>query len=282
MVTDKILSNHLQKVNPENSASPSLVNNGQSGTWNRRQRRTFQRIRSWSLYLKSRGYQLLRIDLTSGSGRKGESLTEDFKKLRRQIERKFINYKLHFFRVQTFEGNGVLHLVVAVKWDKPIYISQVWLSETWEKLHGAHRVWIKRMDSKDGDLKRVSRYFCSQYLAGQSSITRVSWSWWRDGLAIGKAWDFYRKQLRKFSEIYSWVGLNVSGEVVTFKRMIEGWNKILIEGWAIVGRMIFFTSGRGLDCAENNVEEMGQVKKWKKEIEKIFPCQVQLGMEFAK
>jgi hypothetical protein len=249
MESDQSLSyqRNSSQVNQEKPSFPSLVNIGQSGTWNRRQRRTFQRLKSWTLYLSCKGYQLLRVDLTSSNERGSEFLSADFKKLRRRAEKKFKGYKIHFFKVQTFEGNGVLHLVLAVKWNRPIYIAQAWLSEEWASIHGAHRVWIKRMRSKDRDLTRVSRYFSCQYLAGQCSIARVSWSWWRDGLSIARAWNFYRKEMQCLSDIYTWAGFNPCSITVSKKEFFSGWNKILRDGWCSFGRMIFFISGRDLD-----------------------------------
>jgi len=245
---NSILPENLPEVKPQ-SSSPFLVHNGQSGTvsWNRRQRRTFQRLMSWCTYMTAQGFQVVRADLTTAAGGSAADLTKDFKKLRRRVERKFVGYRLHFFKVQTCEGNGVLHMVWAIKWDRAIWISQAWLKEEWLRIHGASIVYIKRMGKGKFHIKRVGRYLAVQYLSRQDAMVRVSWSWWRDGLAIGKAWGLFKRWCWQRSPIRTMCGLNDDPWEITYKDMIRGWEEILSKGWWMFKGCVFFISGRSVD-----------------------------------
>jgi hypothetical protein len=164
-------------------ASPLLVNNGHSGTfntgkapWTRKQKRTYRNLISWMSLKRGQGYQLFRVDLTSILGG-GEYLTDNFKALRRDVENTF-HYQLEYFKIETIEGNGVLHMIWAIKCDRPVWIPQKWLSRTWEKISGASVVWIcrlgssrdkstgmrykKRTDSEH--IKKIAGYLAGQYL----------------------------------------------------------------------------------------------------------------------
>jgi hypothetical protein len=223
------------------AVSPSLVDKCQSGTWDRRQRRTFQRLKSWCTFTVARGYQLLRVDLTSSSESGANTLVADFKRLRRSAEKKFKGYSVEFFKVQTYEGHGVLHMVWAIKWDHAVWISQVWLSDEWARIHGAPVVFIRRMGS------RKRGYLAEQYLAGQSAIVRVSWSWWRTGLAIGGAWKLFCKECWKMDQGHTWTGTNEGVETLGYRDMIRGWEQVLSRGHWEYGGVIFFLSGRTID-----------------------------------
>jgi hypothetical protein len=252
-VTVSSISNNPSQVNFSPVVS-SLVNNAHSGTYkpfNRRQKRTFQRLTSWCLYLISSGYQLFRVDLTTAPGGDSGALTPHFKKLRRRVEKKFPGYRVHFFKIQTSEGNGVLHMIWAIKSDHAVWIPQEWIKSQWLEIHGASIVYIRRMKIDKSDIRRVGRYLSLQYLSRQSAIVRVSWSWWRDGLAIGQAWDFFKRVCFSFSPVRSMVGLNLTPYQISYREMIRGWEQILSQGWWLIGGMAFFKSGRSIDVGIN-------------------------------
>jgi len=250
LATDQSYHTSYTRVNPPpefSEAVPSLVNTGQSGTWSRRQRRLFGNLTSWSTWMVANGRQTFRVDLTSPRGSNPKLLTASFKRLRRATERKFPHYQIEYFKVETGEGNGVLHMVWAIKWNRPVWIAQTWLSAEWEKITGAHRVWIKRMGHGKGDVRRVSRYFALQYLAGQSSVVRVSWSWWRAKLAIGRAWKEFNAEVRKGSPELRMCGLSPFTEDIPYQRRLEGWNQVLTKGYWTIGGAVIFISGRSID-----------------------------------
>ena len=192
-------------------------------------------------------YQLLRVDLTSPNGMTSERLTDSFKRLRRASEKKFANYKIEFFKVHTSEGNGVLHMLWAIKHDRPVWIAQSWLSDEWEKISGARVVWVKRVGVKYVDRKKITKYMVSHYLAGQNKIVRVSWSWWRSMLSIGRAWKEFTRETRRGSVESRMAGLSPFTEDIDRKKMVEGWNKILTFGFWFIGGTVFFISGRSID-----------------------------------
>jgi len=258
----EVLSDGSVSVNVgESDVFPSLVNNGQSrtsntikGSWSRKQKRVYRNLLSWLFMRIGKKCQILRVDLTSASGKK-DNLTEDFKKLRRIVENTF-KYKIEYFKIETYEGNGVLHMVWAIQYPSAVWIPQKWLSRTWENITGAHRVWISRMGAKrghdgryykvrssDSHAKSIASYMASQYLASQSAIKRVSWSWWRNDLCLVKTWQKFTGMCRQ--------GLYVQGVGLTYtmlKRweLFKGWGELLMHGSALLGDRMFSIEGHNL------------------------------------
>ena len=233
------------KFNPETGeVTPSLVNTGQSGTWSRKQKRVFKTLSSWMTYLRGQGYQLFRVDLTS-SPQSENSLTVDFKKLRRMIESKFYS-KFHYFKIETSEGVGVLHMVWAIKSPVAYYIPQKFLSDAWKKIHGAKIVFIRRISTGNSNIKRIGRYCVQQYLTGgQDAIVRVSWSWWRTGFKIGSNFKMFFRECRRgfFSSLAR--GENPFTKVMTFKDAMGGWSSLLEFGSWHYGGAWFLINNNG-------------------------------------
>jgi len=185
--------------------------------------------------------------LSTAPGGSSDNLRKDFKRLRRKVEQKF-QVKLDVFSVSTHEGFGVLHMIWAIKSERAVWIPQAWLSETWEKLHGARIVWISRIKKNERSIKRVSRYMACQYLADQSLLERMSWSWWRSTVAIGKAWEiFSRETWRGICDVYTWIGENPFGRSITKREKYSAWEKLLTQGWCMLGRGAFYVVGRSID-----------------------------------
>ena len=183
-------------------AVPSLVYKGQESTfqslkhksqWDRQQRRIFSRLQSWSFMKLMEGYQLIRTDFTTGRDGSDTLLAKHYAEIKRRVLREF-GYDIEHFTVRTREGNGVLHCVWAIKQDRAVHIPQAWLSTQWDNIHGAHRVWIKRVSTKF-HLKMSVRYLVNQYLAGQTSIVRCSYSWNKCKIALGKGWSSLKRQI---------------------------------------------------------------------------------------
>ena len=196
--------------------------------------------------MSGQGYQMLRVDLTTAEGVSQESLTDDFKKLRRVIERKFKAYEVHFFKVQTYEVNGVLHMVWAIRFKHAVWISQRWLSDRWGEIHGSPIVYIRRVKGGDDGLKRISRYLVSQYLAGQDAIARVSWSWRRDGLAIGRAWKTLKMLVRQLNEGLRLDVRKLIRIEISFSELLLGWKEILTQGVWEFSVVTFKRNGRSV------------------------------------
>src|SRR3990170_7806444 len=177
--------------------SPSLVNNGQSSNaeWGKKHRRQYQRLMTLLYRWESMGLSIVRLDLTTAVGGDPKVMTKHYETLRRRIERK-IGKRVHYWWVQTEEGNGVLHTLMAA--EGSLYVEQEWLSKEWEKSHGAAIVYIKRYKKGFYSRKRVSKYLVCQYLAGQFGNIRMGWSWKRTfSIPINKAWRLFCRLFRK-------------------------------------------------------------------------------------
>lgn len=221
--------------------SPSLVIYGQSrtkSTWTRRQKRLYKNLSSWISVKKGEGAQILRVDLTS-IRENNYNLTGKLQKLRRLIEKTF-HYRIQYFKVETSEGNGVLHMIWAIKHPAPVYISQQWLSDAWKQISGAYIVYIcklaTRRQNKNGrqykfrtierHIRDIASYMATQYIADQSAIVRVSWSWWRGDIHLRQAFkDFLRLAHR---------GRYVPGEGLQYLglprwKLYHGWTELLLH-----------------------------------------------------
>jgi hypothetical protein len=199
---------------------------------------------------QGRGCQLLWVCLTTAQGGDASKLGIHFQELRRRVERVY-GYYVEFFKVETCEGFGVLHLVWAIKHDRAVYIPQVWLSDEWNKIHGAHRVWIKRFENKKNSIRNVARYFVGQYLGGQSAIKRVSWSWWRSRVAIGKAWSQFKKILGEGDFSNPWAGLHWRVRQISKWNKFKAWEELLSEGWCAIAGITITIVGRSLHSVTN-------------------------------
>ena len=194
----------------------SLVNNGQSSinTWGKKHRRQYQRLMTLLYRWESMGLSIVRLDLTTAEGGDPKLMTKHYETLRRRIERK-IGKRLHYWWVQTEEGNGVLHTLMAA--EGSLYVEQEWLSKEWEQIHGATIVYIKRYKRGDYSRRRVSKYLVSQYLAGQYGTVRMGWSWKRTfNIPISKAWRLFCKLFKKkrFYELLGKWQTFIKGEIV--------------------------------------------------------------------
>lgn len=153
----------------------SLVSSKRNVPWNKRQRRSYQRVLSGITRSQAQGKRLRIITLTSSPASlegvhpfdEGLILSRRWQTLRKRIQRKFM-CRLEYFRMRTNEGNGVLHIVY-----RGPYIPQSWLSRQWEEIHRASVVYIQALYGR----KRLAKYLVSSYLGGHHSFTRSSWSW---------------------------------------------------------------------------------------------------------
>lgn len=223
----------------ESGSDPSLVSNVQSSAWTSKQKRLFQRLISWLTLKNSQGKQLIRVDLTSGPDSTRQLLRRHFQELKRRVRRVY-GYDVDSFIVETCEGKGVLHMVWAIDADKAAWIDQGWISEEWLKIHGAFRVWIKRMNTGKYDRRRVAKYMVTQYLVQQgesgSALVRYSYSWWKSPLVIGRGWNRVKREFRFAEFRYNRCVRRESGTAppVTFADVITCWNDLLETGRGVI------------------------------------------------
>lgn len=195
--------------------------------WNNKQKRAFQRVISGMQMAEIQNRRIRFMTLTS-SNVAYDSLNDDFRVLKarikrltpakllrdgyissRQLHNLYLNKPLNeplifeYFKVQTNEGNGVLHIVY-----KGDYIPQVWLSENWMDIHNAWDVNIKEIKY---DIKRTAMYVISQYVSNQdASFVRSSWS---------QGWCFHG-----FVAKWKWLKQWFSGD-----QLYDNWRRILRE-----------------------------------------------------
>lgn len=224
-----------QKSRSPRVTTPSLVKYSQSGassSWSRTQRRRYSTMISWMRQAEGRGLQLFRVDLTSAVAGSARSLTVHLKELLRRVKRVY-GYDIEFLKVQTSEGHGVLHMVWAINQQRAAYIPQSWLSNEWLKIHGAKIVYIKRITWRNSS-KRISRYFISQYFAGQSAIVRMSYSWWHLKYSIRKTFSYLRREFLGIKDYSSPWNRGSTPPMMTFKEFLSVWDDFLQYGWCQV------------------------------------------------
>ncbi len=229
-----------------------MVNSkGDFKPWTKQQKRVFNRLISWCYEAKSRNCQISRIDLTTADNGPAHLLRRHLQELRRRVERD-LGYKgVETFVVETSEGNGVLHMVWAWAGDRPFIIDQGWLSEQWDTIHGAYIVYIQRMNLGNNSIRRVGRYFALQYLADQrGALVRMSWSWKRARVAIGKGWKFMVRMLRLVRhDVHYAYKFDREMPDVTFQDLLVSWEEVLTEGSTVIG-------GRLLEVRERQIVEL--------------------------
>jgi hypothetical protein len=169
---------------------------------------------SFLTFWQAHGYMVLWVMLSSAFPGGLETLTRHFQRLREEIERKLGYEGLEFFAVKTREGNGVLHCYLAWKGARLFYVPQPWLSQTWERIHGARVVWVQKVKLGKGHRSRLSRYIVSQYLANQDALVRVSSSWRRTfGFGLRRVWDEFRKRTPRVGWTALWTDLLAGGRI---------------------------------------------------------------------
>ncbi len=187
-------------------------------------------------YWLSHGYVLAWLNLTTAPNGTFEELAYQFKCLRQSIKRHF-GFPIEFLEVQTREGHGVIHAIIACQ-NPRFWVGQKWLSSEWERIHGARIVWIKRIGKTAADGKRLSKYIVTQYCAGQRGFVRFSWSWWLTPVKIRKAW----KALQCLCSVTFQDPLAKWGWrrefMVSWAEILSTWDALLGEGWAMLGEKL--------------------------------------------
>lgn len=146
--------------------------------------------------------------LTSAPG--AGDLPADFKKFKLRIRYHFGCWE--YIAIRTNEGNGVYHILY-----RGPYIPHAWASRNWAECHGGSIcVWIRDVS---GSPKQITRYLIAQYLAGQSAIQRVSWSW---------GWVY-----RGFVSIWKWLVREFG-----LQAALRGWNAHLSLKYLVWTRVV--------------------------------------------
>lgn len=202
------------KSGPAGAGSSSLVNTSQfmPDRMRCKRRRHYWMLMTILYRMEALNLSILRLDLTTAGGGDAGLLAEHFIVLRKRIERR-IGKRLHFWAMQTAEGNGVIHSLIAA--EGSLYIEHEWLSQHWEEIHGAPVVYVKRFQKGRVSRGKVSHYMVGQYMKNQAAVVRVSASWRRTfGFPVAVAWRNLKREYQ--------------GE--SFKILLGAWHEILSEG----------------------------------------------------
>jgi hypothetical protein len=98
---------------------------------------------------------------------------------------------MEYCKINTGEGNGVIHALMVGG-----IIDQDWIARVWHEIHGGsctrhgkNLVWIENVEMKsNSQCRRMARYLVGNYLCKQS-FERMSWSWnWVCKGFVSKVW----------------------------------------------------------------------------------------------
>lgn len=141
-------------------------------SWNRRQKRFFQRSLSGIelAFISRERVRVMCLTSSDASESSHKALHRHFSALVKRIRRRY--GKFEYIGVKEFTRKGLLHLHLLFR---GVFISQRWLSDAWFDLHGAFRVFLQQLR---GRRKRIGAYLC-KYLVKEPRYSRYwcSWGW---------------------------------------------------------------------------------------------------------
>jgi len=222
-----------------------------SGLFSPKQKRSFQRITSGLKFAKF-GNQIIRfLTLTSSNvfansvSNEYGSNNKDFQVLRKRILR-YSPYRLYkedyithnqmvrkygrnnlkkkfsfeYFKVETSEGNGVLHILY-----RGSYLPYNFIVDNWMDIHNSWDINIKKVDLSD--CKSSACYVVSQYVGGQgSAYVRGSssrkwvysgyvsdWYYIRSWFDLSTAIDLFDEKLHRYANDYFYTQSSLSDYV---------------------------------------------------------------------
>jgi hypothetical protein len=168
---------------------------------------------------------------------------------------------ISYVMVDTHEGHGVLHAVVAFPVGVAAWLDFSSLGDWWLEIHGARQVKFKKVGGGDGDVRRLSTYLIAQYMVSQGEsvdlLGRVSAS--RSVLPLSAwrryVWRVCGSRLHVYEQMHALPAM--AGEDferlwrelrrLQFRRLRACWDQLLDVGWfewdgikhAAFGRSIF-------------------------------------------
>ena len=146
----------------------SNSNKSRHGVWDKKQRRAYMRLISGVKRAVALGKFTFHLTLTSSlcAGDLSRSWDLLVKRVRRELR-----FNFQYFKVETSEGNGVLHCVVVcddfrvLNWE---YDSiHAYFSCLWKELHASPIVYVSVFRS---NINKFCGYIISQYVCGHSFL----------------------------------------------------------------------------------------------------------------
>ncbi|MGC2456904.1 MAG: hypothetical protein WA435_02785 [Gallionellaceae bacterium] len=152
-----------------------------------RRLREWKKRKSWNqklvnysmLQWMGEGLLLVWLTLTSSLSSDPKLLRYNFKKFRYRIEAEhgWPKNSIKYRCVETLEGNGVLHIVLALPCaPKSLWVDFKAMHSWWMELHGAKQFKWVEVGGAMIDAKKLSVYILAQYVGNQDAIVRFSGS----------------------------------------------------------------------------------------------------------
>ena len=181
----------------------SLDTSKQFSTWSVKQRRCYGRLRSGvdrALALGKFGFHLA-LTSAPGAGALNKAWDLLVKRVRREL-----NFSFEFCKVETSEGNGVIHAVCISDGFRDWSYDGIhaYFSCLWAELHDSPNVWVSVLRTVG-----VVRYITSHYIAGHDFV-RMSHS-------VGWVFRGFVKKMRWFVKEYG------------FRLGIQYWKVYILE-----------------------------------------------------
>lgn len=127
-------------------------------SWTKTQRRLYHRVMSGFEMAKRSNDYVRVLTLTSSPDYHNEpkAFHRDFEKLKKRIRRKYGRFE--YVAVKELSKEALIHLHLVYRGQ---FISQKWLSDTWNEVHQAPIVWIARLYTWKL-AKHLARYFIKE------------------------------------------------------------------------------------------------------------------------
>lgn len=186
--------------------------------WGRKHWRTKRACEDFLIVAERMGWHAFFLTLTSSRSSDGGRLREDWQALRKRLTRKMglSGESVVYTGVDTWEGNGVLHLLVAVPPGRGrsgrFLVGVEWLRSAWDELHLARQLRIVPVRRGGSSARKLSRYLVAQYVGGQDALIRCS----RSRLPFGGT------------------------------RLREAWRRVCFSGWSVA--RLYATAHRADDA----------------------------------
>lgn len=141
--------------------------------WGKKHFRVRQKIRDCLRFWQRDRRCLWWMTLTSSPESPPARLRRDFQAWRKRLARllSLEPVDLQYVMIDTAEGHGVLHFVIAFPENSARFLDYRRLGENWQAIHGARQVRFVRVRDGDGSARRLSNYMISQYMVTQGELT---------------------------------------------------------------------------------------------------------------
>jgi len=231
-------------------AGPILDDNSRNvpkeRTFTRKHYQARAKIRDAMRVWRRSGYTLWWATLTSAPASALGTLRRHFQVWRKRLARLLglDPTAVQYVMVDTREGHGVLHFVLAIPDGAGVRLDYARLGQWWQEIHGARQVKFLPVRDGDGSTRRLSHYLISQYmvvqgrtvdLLGRISTSRFAQDFigWRKSLlsrCCSRA-DAYMEAKRVDADESGFRSIRIE----QFRRFRSAWDSLLSRGWCEVG-----------------------------------------------